>query len=478
MMEKYGSNSPVPPRKTMTSKVSLNEVQEGLKAMRQKRLSRLSNFVEEQTKLFEVRSRSKDRVQFNNQDIHISSSENSKNSNFEAISEENVKENIVEKTRSDSNVNVKQTKSVDTVRPLPKRKFLNKWNCVVSQASISSSNEDIAEGPGNTELVKLDKMNVKEILSEDKENREGIQDVSHRKPIYFSEDFSLDSLLKVSENEKQYSSLPVSVGRALKGTEISNTSNADTKFSSFKSPVERNTENQIKSSDRSVLGETQKNIPKSSFEEKVSFVVNNTDGLKQSVYPNLPSTSTKKETSRGPFGLSKELSKKTLSLSKEEKIMKKLQMNYSTVDNLLQNYSDDECYIDSDEMEDFKNTFNDAKNLLHDYETKLNTLQERLPSRQMSTIRKKLADIRENIDHFRGLRKDSSYNDLLKTVYSIENEILSLPRECKGRQEVLEYVKLYLILLQDKVNMNEQMLQDMFAELVDVIGSRVKGIFL
>lgn len=401
-------------------KVSQNEVQESLKAMRQKRLSRVNAHVADQTRLFEMRSEGSDQDSCDSQN-DINCTKISENKEVNVIRTENGK-NVVE----------------ETIKKIPKRKFLNKFNCAVNQVDLSSSNEDLTKDGETMSKENLNSANTSNVSSAN-ENivypQNTIQKLSQRKPIYFPDKFVLDSVPK----ENIQSTLVVN--NTLPG------------FNQDKSIVSTNKEIPIKPIEDVQIK------PSVISKQTVKFGTNKTDEFKLKHFSNVDSNSFRDQ------------SQKTLNLSREEKVLKKLQLNYATVKNFVNNESD-ENEVDSDEMEDFENTLRDSKKVIADYEDNIAKLAEKLPLRKLKNIKKGITEIRGHIEKFRGLRRDFLYMDLSKRLSAYEKELLKLPNKVKQKQEFVEYNKLCSILLEDKVKNNEILLNNLLNDLVYVIALR------
>lgn len=451
-MESISNQKLEPP----SSEVTLTEVQKDLKALRQKRLIRLSAFVTAQSKISEIRSLNRERDSDDNESVNRSSGENVVTSSFEAISED---ESSVSRKEIFNKIKNKKKLVELNIKQLPKRKFLNKLNCVINQEELYSSTENLTTESqhGENSKMTVGRINKTEIAVGNlnrEMNQNSIQSLSQSDHTsYFLKEDPLDSVLKESTDEQVYFSLPSEVNGSKQEMKTFGSTQDDSpgKSSSGVKKVEPNSTIPL------IKDAESRNF--SVFQESTTAGINKTDEFKLKYFKNPLIKSTK------------ENHKKTLNLTNEEKIMKKLQINYLTLDKLLKNGSDEDYDVDTDEIEDFKKTLCDAKTLLVDYEIKMTKLQQKLPVWKVNNTRRGLEDIRRHIDSFRGRRKDISYIKLAENILFYEKEILHISNRFRAKQELLEYAKLCSILLEDKVRYNEVLLYEVFTELVDVISS-------
>lgn len=544
-MSKDVYSSPQLSRKHDAPKVSLNEVQEGLKVIKQKRLSRLSAFVAEQSRLFEERSQSSEQQNAKNQTANRLLNENYNIPSLNSISETSVV-NLDEKQ---TKVEVTERLKQDSFKSSPKKSFLNKFNCVVNNKGYCSSDDETEKETSHAKNNKnLDDNNENNVHTNKlDEHSEAIQYQKHlqRKPIYFSDEFNLDS----HSSEKCFKALPKKIAETkYEGTPIASAK----KYFQYSSSSLPSIVHEANQKEENIPSQKAK-FPKTN---SVDYIPTSTDSIKNEIITggngfseelnpkniiimkheatsiatlknkldNVFSNSSKKDTEisgdrdlcagtntlerkvqvlknklseeKSIFGVNKTdefklkysvkekdaslgEQKKILNLSKEEKLLKKLQINYSTVDKLLKSDTVDDCHIDSDEMEDFKNTLYDAKELLANYEIKIKLLDEKIPLQKLNHIRKYLEEIKEEINNFRGLSIDNLYTDMLNRLKSIEEELKLISNKIKQKQEISEYLKLCYILLEDRVNSNEIMLRDILKDLVEIISRRrIKETFL
>lgn len=463
MEDKLGKSSPQTSKKLELSslKVSLNDVQEGIKAMHQKRLSRLSAVVAEKTGLLEGRIDSKDRDSDNIQTTQRMSSENSivKSVSFESILEEKSAGNSAYQD-SDTNVEVSFKSKGEAFKLQPRRKFLNKFNCVVNKEQFSSPDEEQSEFSKCGRTSKDNGGDIKQSNGLDENNGNiSVQKLLQRKPIHFPNDFTIDSLSKFGRNSSnpQVNSVKPLVSINMKQN--------DSHLGSVKSSDMIRKQQLSKDT---LTRDLPAEAPSSSFyREPDKFGLNKTDEFKM------------KYSGRMDIKSAGEHRKKTINLPKEEKILKKFQMNYSTLTNLVKNDSDKDCSIDSDEMEHLQNTLKDARALLEDYEVKLKTLNEKLQIRKFNDFREGIDDIRRQIVSFRGLRQDGLYGELVRKLTSFEKEIWRFQQTTMEKQEILKYLKSCSTLLENRVKINEQLLYELLKELVNIISTRrIKETFL
>lgn len=426
-MNQFGNKSPMTSKKmeSQSHKVSLTEVQQGLKAIQLKRLSRLSAFVTSHSSEHEV---------YGAESLQKSSTESLINDGIGTISEESIRVSNVGSPRTDTKV--KQNFTPKTVR---RRKVLNKFNCA-SNIYVSSSDEESVKEFGREDINSkiVDHSYNQEGLTtiKDLNKKYTVQKLSQRKPIYFSNEFSLDQI----KPETQTKTLIMYDG---------NYSNHSKELLESSEVVE----NKLVSTVSTCLAtQTIPKYPVLTSEERTDILISKSNEFKQQ--------NAKTENLK----VMRTVQRKLSDVSKEEKILRKLHMNYITVNKLLEN-ENKRYEIDSDELENFKQNLKEAKSIFFEYEARVNKLDKKFHLFQ--NIRQDLAMIREKIRTFRGIQKDHSFVEIMNKLNFYKEEVQNSPY--RERQEISEYIKLCFILLNDKLEQNEILLKDLFDEIISII---------
>lgn len=489
--------SPIFPRKA-SNKEFLNEVEEKLKAMRQKRLSRLSAFVEEQSKLSEIRSNARDieDKEIDQAVLSIQNEATNPKSSFRTIVEEIINNDSVDKyDNNKSKIECIENKQTVKNKTSSTIKFINKLSCVgvpdmrspvdynitETDSSYSPRSDSIENSQENTE--ELYKKPVKPIIK-----------YLQRNTINFPDNFSVD--LEDKSDEGNFSkTLPLSKThpslfhsdnhKDRKSSKIdsedlivNDTDRPYLKRNSLSDlPVNNIEESTVNSYDRILkqpmvsFGKSTSNLTKvssDSFSEVKVEEPNQTDETKlKKDKTSIPLNKFK------PFHLPLNTVISSKKPNRAEKIVRKLQTNWITVNEILENDSD----VDADEMEDLKNTISDSRDLLLEYERKVKYIEnKKQPSsrhkEELDTIKNKLRDTVVAINKFKGLRRDTVFLDIMNRLSGYAAEVENIPVSSKEKSEVLSEIENCVKILKNKSDRHEIMLHELLTEQVDLIGSQ------
>lgn len=164
-----------------------------------------------------------------------------------------------------------------------------------------------------------------------------------------------------------------------------------------------------------------------------------------------------------------------------ERILKKFQRNYDNLNEILENDSD----VDTEEIEDLKKTFAEVSTLLMEYKTKLNKLEEKSKSDSncceiLSAIKEQVKTIEEEIPKFKGLKRDSTYqelsNKLSNCLLDINKFRSAKPDIQNEKHSALKQVENCLDILERTVNRNEEILFEVLEAQVASIGTNILNI--
>lgn len=168
-------------------------------------------------------------------------------------------------------------------------------------------------------------------------------------------------------------------------------------------------------------------------------------------------------------------------VTNEEKILKKFQRNWDSLNEIIENDSD----VDSDELEDLKKTFEEVKTILVDYRTKLKKLEEKSKEEDnncevLGAIKEQLKTIEEEIPKFKGLKRDSSYQELSNKLSNCLSDINKVRSAKPGIQSekhlALKQVEDCLGILEGTVTRNEEILLEVLEAQVASIGTNIFNI--
>lgn len=413
-----------PPSQNLGNHIKLNDVQQSLKAIQQKRLSRLNMCTDM-----------------------------SQENRCTDLSIQSVNTSIVKEDTSVNKLDAIETtftKINQDNKGLSKRRFLAKFNCVGVQSEILSPNKTISEEQESSGSDS--KVQYENETSVNHPSRENILDRTSTPHVVSSSVDELDNNEnKINTDKLMQTKTHPSFDDLQANNQLNKAvtySNVNTKISVQKPHHNCPTDPQLLTEDL-----TEKNeelLPRNdsigpSENQQSKILVNNIKNYKTQISSN------------------------SFKLSQNEKVVKKFQINCVAVKKILENISSSssECEIDKDEMEDFMKTLNETKTVLLDYENNVNKLAIKLSFRKVEEIRKDLKDVYFFINHFRGLRRDSSFTLLCERLNTFEGEIQNITT--KEKQELLEYLGCCNKLLNNKVKRNEERLFIIFNEIIDNI---------
>ncbi|XP_018573837.1 uncharacterized protein LOC108912906 [Anoplophora glabripennis] len=165
----------------------------------------------------------------------------------------------------------------------------------------------------------------------------------------------------------------------------------------------------------------------------------------------------------------------------EERILKKFQRNWDSLNEIIENDSD----VDSDEIEDLKKTFEEVNTLLVEYCTKLNKVERKIKveddhCQKLNVMKEELEKIEEEIPKFRGLKRDLSYREIngkLSNSLTEINKIKSSKADVHSeKQLVLKQAENLLKILECRVERNENILFEVLDSQVSSISTNIFNI--
>ncbi|CAG9820307.1 unnamed protein product [Phaedon cochleariae] len=153
-----------------------------------------------------------------------------------------------------------------------------------------------------------------------------------------------------------------------------------------------------------------------------------------------------------------------------ERILKKFQLNWNNLNDILENSSD----VDLDEMNDLMNSMEEASSLIGEYREKLESLEQKLAHemsgrRKLNRMKCQVEQLKPQIKYFRGLRKDSGYLQLSNKLSNIFLEIHKVPDSYKlssEKEEVISEVNSSIKDLEARVKKNQTFLEFILNEQV------------
>lgn len=159
-------------------------------------------------------------------------------------------------------------------------------------------------------------------------------------------------------------------------------------------------------------------------------------------------------------------------LNREEKILKKFQINCNTVRDILDNNSD----VDDDEIEDLKHNLYETEELVTEYKKLITKLESR---KALSNTKEKLDKLRtqftcttENVTKFKGLRRDAMYNEISSQLAHFAAEIERYPGSKEEKKVFLNEINQCVKSLEAKIIKHEKLLQELIFQQVELIGNR------
>ncbi|XP_023020138.2 uncharacterized protein [Leptinotarsa decemlineata] len=368
---------------------------------------------------------------------------------FKHAVEEDTRQNKVSKTES---TEVQTGREMARNKPSSTKKFINKFNCVVNTDVIASGGYDE--------------------LEEDVYSKRN--DMEQKNPIVIEkENDSSESQLKFMNASIQSNS---SEGKtvAIERTEAVPPDLILTTPGPFKSNVEA-TKLKMDSAISKVSTKVRDIVEEQNIRSGVVHIDNQETPVGKEVFrqkqkkSNIqPYSSDSSEPIRGPLPSSRDF-------TRQEKVFKKLQRSCKSIDEIFK----DNSVVDLDEIDDLKNTLDEANVLLAEYQSKLKVLEEKVTKsydkQKLCALKSKLKEVKDDIQNFRGLKRDSKFIQLctiLSNFYLDINNVYNKFEPGNGRKELLREVDICIKDLEIKATRNEETLFEILTEQVKSIGNK------
>ncbi|KAJ8957390.1 hypothetical protein NQ318_004870 [Aromia moschata] len=152
--------------------------------------------------------------------------------------------------------------------------------------------------------------------------------------------------------------------------------------------------------------------------------------------------------------------------SHAERVLKKLQRNWESLNEILDNDSD----VDCEEIEDLKKTWEEANGILKDYETRIKKLErnskEEVDLEKLSHIKLQLEGMEEHIGKFKGLKRDSAYKQLSSRLSNYFLEVSKMKYTSDDaineKKIIIKLIEEHIKMLEKRVAKNEDFLMEVF----------------